>query len=77
MNNSRDSKTVADYTNMTVPEAENLDIFSFWGYLHDAWVYNCNQTESGREYLENAYYYSQEKPDKSALRKLFGGSHGK
>lgn len=63
---------------MTVPEAENLDIFSFWSYLHDAWVYNCNQTEHGQEYLENAYYYSIEKPDKSALKKLFGGgSHGK
>lgn len=79
MNNSRDSKIVADYTNMTVPEAENLDIFSFWGYLHDAWIYNCNQTEAGREYLENAYYYSLDKPDKTALRNLFGGgaTHGK
>ena len=63
---------------MTIPEAENLDIFSFWSYLHDAWIFNCNQTEHGREYLENAYYYSLDKPDKSVLKKFFGGgSHGK
>lgn len=64
--------------NISIPDTENLDIFEYWGFLRDAWIYNCNQTESGREYLENAYYYSQEKPDKSALRKLFGGgTHGR
>lgn len=71
-------KAVADYTNMSIPDVENLDIFEYWGLLHDAWIYNCSQTEHGREYLENAYYYSQTKPDRQALRKLFGGgSHGK
>lgn len=64
--------------NISIPDTEKLDIFEYWGFLRDAWIYNCNQTESGREYLENAYYYSQEKPDKSALRKLFGGgTHGR
>lgn len=62
INNSRDSKIVADYMNISVPDAESLDIFEYWGFLRDAWIYNCNQTESGREYLENAYYYSQENP---------------
>ena len=58
---------------MSIPEAENLDIFTFWGYLHDAWIYNCNQTQSGQEYLENAYFYSQKDPDRNELRKFFGG----
>lgn len=58
---------------MSIPEAENFDIFTFWGYLHDAWIYNCNQTQSGQEYLENAYYYSLKTPDKSTLKQLFGG----
>lgn len=31
-----------------------------------------NQTESGREYLDNAWRMEQTKPDRSALRKKLG-----
>lgn len=50
-----------------------LDIFDYFGYLHDAVVWNCEKTVQGREYLENAYYYGQTKPDRKALGLVFGG----
>lgn len=66
-------KTVSDYTGLNFFETESLEIFDFWGFLHDAVIWICGRTESGREYLENAYYYSQTEPDRSALRRNFGG----
>ena len=74
-NNTSDNKLVADYANISIPGTFELDIFDFWGYLHDAIVYNCNKTKEGREYLENAYIFSQEKADRKQLRKLFGGGN--
>lgn len=32
-----------------------------------------SSTEEDREYLENAYMYMQEKPDRETARKFFGG----
>lgn len=76
--NTQDLKIVSDYTRLSFSEVESLDIFTFWGYLHDAAVWNCNKTESGREYLEKAYTHSQKEPDRVALRHFFGGDkHGK
>ena len=77
-NNTSDSKLVADYANISIPDTGELDIFTYWGLLHDAVVWNCNRTEKGREYLENAYIYAQTEPDKATLREMFGGNkHGK
>lgn len=71
-NNSSDSKLVSVYANISIPEAQELDVFTYWGLLHDAIVWNCSRSEEGREYLENAWMYSQTEPDRDALRKKFG-----
>lgn len=68
-----DIKVVSDYTRLNFSDILNLEIFVFWEYLHDAFVWNCSRTKSGREYLENAWYYQQTEPDRKALRKKFGG----
>lgn len=68
--NTQDIKIVSDYTSLSFAEVESLDIFIFWGYLHDAAVWNCNRTEAGREYLEKAYTHSQIEPDRPALRRF-------
>jgi hypothetical protein len=71
-NQTSDKKIVADYANISIPDTENLEIFEFWGLLHDAVVWNCNKTEHGREYLENAWIYAQTKADRNALRVEIG-----
>lgn len=68
-----DIKVVSDYTRLKFSEILDLEIFTFWGYLHDAFVWNCNQTPNGRKYLEDAWYYQQTEPDRKALREKFGG----
>lgn len=47
---------------------EDLEVFDYYGYLHDAVVWNCSKTESGKEYLEEAYTHSQTEPDREKLR---------
>lgn len=54
---------------------EELDLFEYFGYLHDAVVWGCSRSEAGREYLENAYYYQQTEPDREALRRF--GKNGR
>jgi len=49
-----------------------LDFVTYLTYLRDAFIFNCNQTEKGREYLENAWYLSQDSMDKNTLREMFG-----
>lgn len=72
-NQSIDIKIVSDYTGLDFHSVDALDLFEYFGYLHDAVVWNCGKTEAGREYLENAYYNSQTKPDRKALGKMLGG----
>ena len=72
-NESRDEKLVYDYTGIDFLRIGELDVFSYWAYLHDAVVWDCGRTPKGREYLENAYYYQQTEPDRKALRSKFGG----
>ena len=76
-NNSYYRKVVSDYTGLTFVEIEGIGILDYFGYIHDAVVWNCQKSESGREYLENAYCYSQTEPDREALRNKFGGKNGK
>lgn len=79
INPTSDKKLVADYARLSFFEVEELDIIEYWGLLHDAAIWNCNKSEDGRKYLENAWYYAQTKPDRKALREKYGkeGGNGK
>ncbi|MCM1133580.1 MAG: hypothetical protein NC340_08935 [Ruminococcus flavefaciens] len=70
--NTQDIKTVADYSNMNFNEVLALDIFTYWAWLHDAVVWNCERTSNGRDYLEKAWAGSQTEPDREAFRAVFG-----
>jgi hypothetical protein len=70
---SSDCKWVIDYTGCTYIEVMEMDVYTFWGLLHDAVVWALDKTAEGREYLENAWYYEQTEPDRDALREVFGG----
>ncbi|MFQ9545614.1 MAG: hypothetical protein ACLR02_11400 [Clostridium sp.] len=42
----------------------------------DAFISKCNETEKGREYLDNAWRISQTKPERNKLREKFRGKEG-
>ena len=62
---------VADYTGLNFHEIEELDYIDYLQYRFDAFIAKMNETEKGREYLDNAYYLSQTAPDRETLRSKF------
>lgn len=63
---------VQEYTGIDFLRIDEIGIFDYWRFLHDAVVWNCNQSEDGRKYLESAYNYKQDKPDRNGLKELMG-----
>ena len=61
-----------EYTGLNVNEIEELEYIDFLQYRRDAFIHLLNQTEAGREYLENAHTLTQTEPDRKRLRELFG-----
>ena len=57
---------------ISIPEVNELNWIDFLRYRRDAFIYNMNQTEKGREYLDNAYRLEQVDPDRKSLREQFG-----
>lgn len=53
-------------------EIEELEYIDYLQYRRDAFIHEMNQTEKGREYLENARTLAQTEPDRPSLRRLFG-----
>lgn len=60
---------VSDYTRLSFSAVYGLEVFDYYGYLHDAVVWNCSRSEAGKDYLEKAYLHNQSEPDRSGLRK--------
>lgn len=65
-------KIVHDYTGIPINEVENLNFIEYAIYLRDGYIFSCNNTESGRDYLEKCWIAEQKEPDREALRTLFG-----
>lgn len=65
-------KLVYDYSGVPIDKQDELNIFTFWGYLRDAVIYLYNQTEKGREYLQDCWCSEQTKADRKKLRQVFG-----
>lgn len=59
---------VCDYTGLNILEIEELDVFEYWLYFRDAVIYNCMQSEDGKEYLEKCWRLEQTKPEREKLR---------
>lgn len=47
----------------------NLDYLHYLTLRRDAFIHKLNETEKGREYLDNAWRMEQVKPDRKALRR--------
>lgn len=72
-------KITADYAHLSFREISQMNYIDYLALRHDAFIYRMSQSESGQEYLDNAWRMEQTKPDRTALRKKFGkeGIHGK
>ena len=57
-------KTVMDYAHLNFLEIEHLPIDVYLGLQRDAFIFNLQQTESGREYLEECWLLEQTEPDR-------------
>lgn len=70
-------RLVSEYTGLNFLEIEQLEYIRYLQWQRDAFIHRMMQSESGREYLENAWRMEQTTPDRSALRKKLGkaGDH--
>lgn len=60
---------MAEYTGMTLYDVRELDYIDYLILRRDAFIHKLNQTDKGREYLDNAWRMEQTQPDRAALRK--------
>lgn len=63
---------VVEYTGLNIREIGEMEMDEYLYYFRDAFIHSMNQTKEGREYLENAFYFKQEKPDRARLQEKFG-----
>lgn len=66
-----DIKLVCDYTGLNFNEAVELDCFTFKTVFRDAFIDKLQQSEQGREYLENCWIINQTEPDREKLRQKY------
>ena len=67
-----DEHLISEYSGLNFFQIGELDYLDFLILRRDAHINALSQTESGREYLEKAYYFEQTKPDRESLRRKFG-----
>lgn len=53
---------------MPFSEIVELDVITYRQLLHDAVVYNLEQTEEGKDYLEQCWILKQTRPDYKRLK---------
>lgn len=63
---------VSVYTGLDFKQIGQLHYLEFLQYRRDAFINWLNQSETGQEYLRNAWRMEQTKPDRTALRRKFG-----
>lgn len=59
---------MAEYTGLSLVEVRRLDYLVYLTWRRDAFIHKLNQTEQGKEYLDNAWRMEQTKPDRVRLR---------
>lgn len=70
---------VSEYTGLNFFEVWALDYVLYLTLRRDAFIAWLSQSETGTEYLDNAWRMEQTKPDRAALRRKYGkegGIHG-
>ena len=57
---------------MPITQVGELPYPLFLRYRRDSFIYHASRTEEGRRYLDEAWLFEQDEPDKDAARALFG-----
>lgn len=65
-----------DYTGLNLNEIQQMELDEYLFCMREAYIYSLNQTEKGREYLDNCWRIKQTRPDRQALREKFGKKGG-
>jgi hypothetical protein len=63
---------VSEYTGLNFNEVWALNYIVFLTLRRDAFIAWLSRTETGTEYLDNAWRMEQTEPDRKALRAKFG-----
>jgi hypothetical protein len=63
---------VAEYTGLDFLQIKQLNYIEYLTYRRDAFIAMLNKSETGQEYLRNAWRMEQTEPDRAALRRKFG-----
>ena len=63
---------VSVYTGLSFLEIKRLNYLEYLQYRRDAFINWLNQSETGQEYLRNAWRMEQTVPDRAALRRKIG-----
>ena len=65
-------KLVSDWTGVPMFEIGGMDLVAYLQFRRDAFITKLNATESGREYLNQAWQLSRTEPDREMARRMFG-----
>ncbi|MDE5754388.1 MAG: hypothetical protein K2H89_07605 [Oscillospiraceae bacterium] len=59
---------VSEYTGLNFLQIGELNFLKYLTWRRDAYIRRLEQTESGREYLDNAWRMERTEPDRKSLR---------
>lgn len=59
---------VSEYTGLNFVQIGELNFLQYLEWRKDAYIRKLEQTETGREYLDNAWRMEQTEPDRKSLR---------
>lgn len=65
-------KLVCDYANLSILDVNELNYVDYLIVRRDAFIWQMEQTDEGREYLENAKRINNTEIDRKALKEKFG-----
>lgn len=66
-----EASMIKEYSGINFSAQKELDMVEYMLYIRDAYISKLNQTESGRDYLEQCWISEQTEPDRDALRAEF------
>ena len=63
---------VSAYTGLSFNEIQELSYYDYLVFRRDAFIHTLNQSDRGRQYLNEAWIFGQTEQDRSTMRALFG-----
>lgn len=65
-------RLVSEYTGLDFHQVGQLDYGTYLLWLRDAYIAGLNQSEEGRQYLDDCWRMEQIKPDRAKLHQKLG-----